>query len=381
METLLRLRALLSVLAVTLVLAAGAATAATAATAAGPAPSPGAAGLTGAAALAGRGTVTAVGAPALPRGLTASSWLVADLDTGEVLAAHDAHGRFAPASTLKTLTALTLVPRLAPARLVRPAPQDLAVDGSKVGLVDTVAYPVRELFTAMMVASGNDAANTLATAAGGVPRTVGLMNAEAARLNASDTHAVNPTGLDAPGQLSSAYDLALIGRAGMAMPDFRRYVATKRSTVAAPKGKRFEISTHDRLIRNYPGAIGIKNGYTVKARASFVGAATRGGHTLLVTLMHAEPRVWAEGAALLDWGFAARAAGVAPVATLVGPGQKAPAGESTGSAVGAPRVAAGTARVDTPRRSAPLPYAGLGAAAATLALLGLRRRRRRFPRR
>lgn len=278
------------------------------------------AGLTplGGAQLSSRGTVVAKGAPALPR-TVAASWLVADLDSGQVLASRDAHGRFAPASTLKTLTAETLIPQLDPEQQVRPTFDDVNVDGTRVGLVQQLSYPVKQLFTAMLVVSGNDAANTLATANGGITKTVAQMNAEAARLHALDTHAVNPNGLDDPHQLSSAYDLALIARAGMKLPAFRSYVATKRSAISGPGGHSIAISSHDRLLWNYPGAIGIKNGYTVKARATFVGAATRGGHTLVVTLMRTDPRYWPEAASLLDWGFAAERAGVTPVGQLVDP--------------------------------------------------------------
>ncbi|HET7406843.1 MAG TPA: hypothetical protein VFJ21_06855 [Mycobacteriales bacterium] len=258
------------------------------------------------------------GAPPVPADLTASSWLVADLDSGAVLAARDPHGRYLPASTLKTLTALTLIPLLDPDTVVRPTYDDIAVDGSKVGLVDTMGYPVRQLFTAMLVVSANDAADTLATAAGGIPKTLALMNAEAQKLRAYDTHAGTPSGLDAPGQTSSAYDLALIARAAMALPDFRSYVAIVHSAVSAPAGKTIDIYTHDRLLTNYPGAIGIKNGYTVAAQATFVGAATRNGHTLVVTLMHAAPSVWKEAERLLDWGFAA-IGHVQPVGQLVDP--------------------------------------------------------------
>ena len=265
------------------------------------------------------GIVTAPGAPALPTGVSASGWLVADLDTGDVLAARNPHTRFAPASTLKTLTALTLIPRLDPASSAVPTFNDVNVDGTRVGLVEHVRYPVSQLFTAMLVVSGNDAANTLATLAGGIPQTVSAMNDEAHRISAFDTRAETPNGLDAPGQTSSPYDLALIARAGMGLPDFRRYVATKHSSILGPKG-RIAISNHDKLLYNYPGAIGIKNGYTIKAQASFVGAATRNGHTLVVTLMHANPRYWPEAAALLNWGFAAERAGVPPIGTLVAPG-------------------------------------------------------------
>jgi D-alanyl-D-alanine carboxypeptidase (penicillin-binding protein 5/6) len=268
--------------------------------------------------LATRGVLVAEGAPTLPA-TAAASWLVADLDTGEIYGTKDPHGRYLPASTLKALTAATLIPKLDPLQQVAPTFDDVNVDGSKVGLLQGVKYSVSEVLTAMLVVSGNDAANTLATANGGMPKTVDEMNAEAARLQALDTHAVNDNGLDDPRQLSSAYDLALIGRAGMKLPSFRSYVATKRSHIRGPHGTQIAISTHDKLIYNYPGALGIKNGYTVAARATFIGAAQRGGHTLIVTLMKTEPRYWPEAASLLTWGFAAVQAGATPVGKLVDP--------------------------------------------------------------
>ncbi|MCU1691514.1 MAG: D-alanyl-D-alanine carboxypeptidase, partial [Frankiales bacterium] len=268
--------------------------------------------------LTGTGTVLAPGAPALPPQAVAHGLVVADLDTGAVLAARDPHGRYAPASTLKILTAVTLSPLLDRSRKLVPTFDDLNVDGTKVGLVERVGYPVDELFTAMMMVSGNDIANTLASAAGG-PAAIEKMNAEAARLQARDTHAVNPSGLDAPGQLSSAYDLALLGRAGLADPDFRRWVSTRRGSVSGPGGKRIETYNHNKLLGRYEGALGIKNGYTSTAKASFVGAATRGGHTVLVSMMRTQPKVDVEARALLDWGFAAIAAGAQPVGTLVEP--------------------------------------------------------------
>jgi D-alanyl-D-alanine carboxypeptidase (penicillin-binding protein 5/6) len=268
--------------------------------------------------LATHGISVASDAPPLPA-TVASGWLVADMDTGAILAAKDPHGRYAPASTLKVLTAETLIPRLNPATRVAPTWDDVNVDGSKVGIVQQMSYSIHDLFTAMLVVSGNDAANTLATANGGVGRTVGQMNSEALRLNALDTHAVNANGLDNPRQLTSPYDLALIGRAAMTLPAFRSYVATKRYYLPAPGKKTIYLASHDKLLWNYNGAIGIKNGYTVKARATFVGAATRGGHTLIVTLLHTNPHYWPEAAALLNWGFAATAKSVQPIGQLVDP--------------------------------------------------------------
>jgi D-alanyl-D-alanine carboxypeptidase (penicillin-binding protein 5/6) len=270
--------------------------------------------------LGSRGVVVEplAGAPALPSGLTAASWLVADLDTGDVLAARDAHAKRLPASTQKILTALTLIPRLDPTAVMHPTNADVDVDGSKVGLVPGTGYTVAQLFTAMLVVSGNDAANALAHAAGGTPATLALMNAEAHRLQADDTVARTPSGLDAPGETTSAYDLALIARAALQLPDFRKYVGTVRSFMPAPGHKHFEIYTHNRLLTTYPGTIGVKNGYTITAGATYVGAATRGGHTLLVSLMRTDPRFWHDAEKLLDWGFKADGH-VTPVGRLVDP--------------------------------------------------------------
>jgi serine-type D-Ala-D-Ala carboxypeptidase (penicillin-binding protein 5/6) len=270
--------------------------------------------------LATRGVVAErlPGAPALPRGLSASSWLVADADTGEVLAARAPHAQHLPASTLKVLTAVTLLPRLDPSTLVRASYDDAAVDGSKVGLVPGMRYSVDTLFASMLVVSANDAAGALAEAAGGTRATVGAMNATARQLQAYDTRARTPSGLDATSERTSAYDLALIGRAGLRMPAFRHYVQIVSSHVPAPHHRRYQIYTHDRLLTSYRGMIGGKNGYTAAASATFVGAARRDGHTIIISLMHAPPDFWSQAKSLLDWGFAADGQ-VVPVGHLVDP--------------------------------------------------------------
>jgi D-alanyl-D-alanine carboxypeptidase (penicillin-binding protein 5/6) len=289
---------------------------------------------------------------ALPPVVLASSYVLADLDTGEVLAAKNAHGRFAPASTLKTLTALTFIPRLSPNAPVKIPYVAGAVDGTKVGVVPGLNYPAHELFMSMLVMSANDSATAIASAQQPLNQGIRLMNREATRLHALDTVARNPTGLDAKGQVSSAYDLALIARAGMKLPDFAKYVSTKRSSISAPKKKRYEVYTHDHLLLNYKGAIGIKNGYTVSAQASFVGAAQRNGHRLVVALMRGEPLLWKDAAHLLDWGFAVDGRiepagqlvapdlrpGEGPVSVALAPGTSTPAARHKNSAFTVPRA-------------------------------------------
>ncbi|MEO3936131.1 hypothetical protein V3N99_05145 [Dermatophilaceae bacterium Soc4.6] len=265
-----------------------------------------------------------------PPATTDVAWTVSDLDTGEVLAAKSPHALLLPASTIKTLLALVTMPALPPGRIVRASKAATLAEGTRVGLVEGASYGVGQLFLGLVMVSGNDTAYALADAYGGRAKTVAAMNAAAAGLGAWDTVAVDPSGLDAVGQRSSAYDLALIGRAVMKLPDYRR-VATTRSYLfpggTDPRGKKqtpFQIQNHNPLMEHYPGVSGVKNGYTTGARHTFVGTATRGGRTLLVTQMGGVTvPSWKPTAALLDWAFAHRTA-LRPVGTLVDPGVPQP---------------------------------------------------------
>ena len=267
-------------------------------------------------ALATHGLIIPAGAPKPPP-VTATTWMVADLDTGEVLGGCGPHVYQTPASVQKTLLAATVLDKLDPKKTVTVVRSDLdiEVNSSAVGLVVGGRYQIATLWLGLMLNSGNDAANTLARLAGGggpdgVARTVAAMNAEAKRLGAFQTHALTPSGLDGKGQFTSSYDLALIARKDFANADFRRYVLTKTAQMPAQpqlKQKGFQFQNENKLIFNYPGAMGGKTGFTTVARHSYVGAAQRNGRRLVVTLLGAEAhpqRGWQQGEALLDWGFA-----------------------------------------------------------------------------
>ncbi|MCP2335474.1 D-alanyl-D-alanine carboxypeptidase family protein [Actinomadura rupiterrae] len=300
--------------------------------------------------LASRGTVVnpAAGVPAPPN-IHAASWVVADADTGEVLAAKDPHGQYLPASTLKTLTALTLIPKLDAARKVRPSQGACDVEGTKVGMTPKMDYTVDQLFHALMMMSANDAAVTLSEANGGLKKTIADMNAEAKDLHAGDTLAASPNGLDVDlgltlkTQHTSAYDLALILRQGMKNPAYRKYVQALNYWFPAPPDKDqkkkhkpggYPIYTHNRMLPGQPhaytGMLGGKNGYTVTAEQTFVAEARRGGHTILISLMKADIPPSPYAAKLLDWGFQARGK-VKPVGTLVEPGDGAKADGAGGA--------------------------------------------------
>ncbi|MGW5635181.1 D-alanyl-D-alanine carboxypeptidase family protein [Streptomyces sp. NPDC003832] len=289
---------------------------------------------------AGTQVEPADGVPVLPKGLSARSWVVADAESGEVLAAHNAHWRLAPASTLKMLFADTLLPKFPSSTEHEVVPSDLAdvgVGSSMVGIKEGEKYTVHDLWLGVFLRSGNDAVHVLSKMNGGIDKTVEEMNAHAEELQALDTHAVSPDGYDAPRQVSSAYDLTLIARSGLQKKDFREYCSTVTAkfpgaTEKNKKGKKvrksFEIQNTNRLLSGdsdisvYQGIAGVKNGNTTNAGATFTGVAERDGRVLLVTVMNPEKdehnEVYKETAKLFDWGF--KAAGkVQPVGELVAP--------------------------------------------------------------
>ena len=280
------------------------------------------------------------GAPVLPKDLSARSWIVADAESGDVLASHNAHWRLPPASTLKMLFADTLLPKFPKTEKHKVVPSDLAGMGagsSTVGIKEDETYTVHDLWLGVFLRSGNDAVHVLSAMNKGVDQTVKDMNAHAEELQALDTTVVSPDGYDEKGQVSSAYDLTLFARSGLQKKDFREYCSTVRAkfpgeTKKNKKGKTtrgsFEIQNTNRLLTGdygldaYKGIAGVKNGNTTNAGSTFTGVAERDGKVLLVTVMNPEKeehdQVYKETAKLLDWGFQASGK-VDPVGELVPP--------------------------------------------------------------
>jgi D-alanyl-D-alanine carboxypeptidase (penicillin-binding protein 5/6) len=328
------------------------------------------------------------GAPALPKGLSGKSWVVADAESGDVLASHNAHWQLPPASTLKMLFADTVLPKFPKTKKHTVQASDLLGMGSGsslVGVKENLSYTVHDLWLGVFLRSGNDAVHVLSAMNGGVPATVRDMQSHAKQLNALDTHVVTPDGYDEDGQYSSAYDLTLFARSGLQKADFREYCSTATAQFPGEykkdkKGKKvrmsFGIQNTDRLltgidIKAYKGLAGVKNGYTSKAGSTFTGVAQRGKRVLLVTVMNpqkSEPYgVYKETAKLFDWGFNA-AGSVKPVGTLVRPG---PAGlEQSNHAAGSKKGDEHTqASVSGDSGSGGM-WTAAGIAAGSLAVLG-----------
>jgi D-alanyl-D-alanine carboxypeptidase (penicillin-binding protein 5/6) len=288
--------------------------------------------------LASRGLLTPPGTPRLPKNIDARSWILADLDTGVVLAARDPHGRYQPASVLKLLTAITVLPRLPGNKLVTVSAQAAGAEGSAVGLLAGARYSVDQLFQALMLVSANDAATALAEANGGVASTVAQMNAEIVRLGGYDTLVQSPSGLDGWQQLTSAYDMALVLRAAVGQPRLLSYDRLPRASYP-PKVSRygkvgsyeFDNQSQD-FFDTVPGAVLAKTGYTDAAQHTYLAAARRNGRTLGVILLRDQRQPldqYQQAAALFDWGFGL--GDVQPVGTLAGP--IAPAGFQAGPAL------------------------------------------------
>ncbi|HEY2578311.1 MAG TPA: D-alanyl-D-alanine carboxypeptidase [Streptosporangiaceae bacterium] len=249
----------------------------------------------------------------------AGAFVVANADTGQVLAAKDAHGWYRPASTLKVLTAITLIPLLDPDATTVASKQAAGTEPNDVGLIAGRSYKIASLFTALLTISANDAAVALAQATGSFSKGMALINDEARELQADDTVAVEPNGLDAPGQRTSAYDEALFARRALQIPAFLAYDRTLAARFERKPKKWVTLVNQNLMLTDYSGDIGGKLGWTSAAGATYMGMAKRNGVTLIVTLLHCPPLTEFKSAAkLLNWGFAVNDK-VKPVGTLAGP--------------------------------------------------------------
>jgi D-alanyl-D-alanine carboxypeptidase (penicillin-binding protein 5/6) len=251
-----------------------------------------------------------VGSVPIPDG-PAPAWIVADMDTGQVLAGRDMDVAHPPASTIKTLLALTALEELPnlEATVVGTA-ADTQVECNCVGIKPGGTYTARQLLDAVLLASGNDAANALADMIGGYDAAVAKMNAKAASLGAVTTHATTPSGLDGPAGsgATTPRDLAIIFRAAMANPTFAEITAQPTAMFPSGAGDK-QLVNEDELLHRYPGAIGGKTGFTDAAKKTFVAAADRGGRRLVIAMMYGlikegGPTYWDQASWLLDWGFA-----------------------------------------------------------------------------
>ena len=260
-------------------------------------------------------------APVPPGGVNAATWVISDLDSGEVLAAKDPHARERPASLIKNLLAIVVIRELRPETVVTGTQEDANQEGSKVGIGPGGEYTVDQLLHALVMESGNDAAWALARALGGVDVALAKMNALAKELGALDTRAATPSGLDGPGMTTSAYDQSLIFRAAMRYEEFADAAVTRSIDFPGHSGKGgFTIYNDNGLLDSYEGFLGGKTGFTDDSRHTYVGAAEQDGRRLAVVLLRGERNpdpLSEQGRRLLDYGFDLAEEDYRPVGQLV----------------------------------------------------------------
>ena len=234
--------------------------------------------------------------------VTAKSAVAIDAETGRVLYDLNAHQRRAPASTTKIMTAILALENVdEDAWVVSDTDARMMVGSSVMGLRPGVYIKMRDLLYGLMLPSGNDAAVEIAKNVDGtVPKFVDRMNAKAEELGLRDTHFRNPHGLDARDHYSSAFDLAMLGRYGMGNAEFRTIVGSSYYHLEPPSD--YDLVNGNTLLTSYPGAEGIKIGWTDRAGWTLVASAVRDGRRVIVAVLDSEDRD-ADAAALLDWAY------------------------------------------------------------------------------
>lgn len=237
-----------------------------------------------------------------PPAVTARYIAIVDQDSGAMLFGQGPDVQVPPASVTKIATTMVALQREPNISRVIPISVDggamAARDGSQVmGLEPGEQLRLETLLNGMMLWSGNDAAEQVAVALGdgSIDRYVGWMNDLVVGLGLRHTHFVNPHGMDTPGHYSSASDMAYLARYAMQNATFRRLAQTRRA-----EAEGYILPNINHLLENYPGADGVKIGFTDEAGRTIVASATRDGHRVYVSLMHSGDLV-GDSSTLLDW--------------------------------------------------------------------------------
>lgn len=239
-------------------------------------------------------------------GTSAKAAILINGDTGEVIYEHNADDSLPMASTTKIMTALLLCENGDFDREISVTAQMLRVEGSSMGLLAGDRVTLRDLLYGLLLASGNDAANVVAYILGGtVDGFVKMMNDKAAQLGLKNTHFVTPSGLDADEHYTTARDLAALARIAMQNKDF--YAAASSESAVLNYGNppyRRSLTNHNKLLKTFDGAVGVKTGFTKKSGRCLVSAALRDGKYVIAVTLN-DPDDWADHKSMLEYGLSA----------------------------------------------------------------------------
>ena len=239
-----------------------------------------------------------------PPSVSAESAVLIDLDSRAVLFEKNMSERLGMASTTKIMTALIAAERAELSDVVRIADEAIGVEGSSIYLSHGESLTMEELLFALLLQSANDAATAIAIAiAGSVEAFADMMNERARELGLEDTHFTNPHGLYDEEHYTTAYDLAIISAHALENERIAEIFSTYKATlpITSDSQKRVLVN-HNKLLKLYKGAIGVKTGFTKKTGRCLVSAAERDGLTLIAVTLNA-PDDWRDHMSMLDFGF------------------------------------------------------------------------------
>ncbi|HPP05858.1 MAG TPA: serine hydrolase [Syntrophorhabdaceae bacterium] len=230
--------------------------------------------------------------------ISALSYLLVEEDTWRIIDGRDYHRPLPPASTTKVLTTIIAIETLKGNEIIKPDRGVLKIPRSKLNLKPGKGYRAQELIKGTMIESANDAAYALATyIAGSEENFAALMNEKAKKLGAHHTNFRNASGLYAPDQFTTCYDLALIFRYALSNPVFTEIARTKYFFFNEGK-KTIRYQNHNRFLFCFEPTIAGKTGYTSASRHSYVGAFERDGKTYILTILGSEDK-WADAVKIL----------------------------------------------------------------------------------
>lgn len=225
-------------------------------------------------------------------------------DTGKFLFEKNGDTRYPMASTTKIMTALVAAEEGDLSKKIRIPKEATGIEGSSLYLREGEKFTLEELLYGLMLRSANDAATAIALSVGGsIPAFAEKMNKKATELGLDNTNFENPHGLDSENHYTTAKDLARLGAAAIENETVKKIAATYKTIIGEGESARL-IVNHNKLLRSYEGAIGLKTGFTKKCGRCLVGAAERDGVTLVSTTLSA-PDDWADHTKMLDYGFSA----------------------------------------------------------------------------
>ncbi len=236
--------------------------------------------------------------------VSAQSAILMNPENGDVYFEKNADEPLGMASTTKLMTALVIAEEMDPERVISVSEEAIGTEGSSIYLIKGEQLTVHELLCALLLSSANDAATALAIAhSGSVENFAARMNERAASMGLKSTHFENPHGLYHEEHYTTARELSLIGAEVLKHPLLKEIVSTVKMTISHDGiPDRRLLVNHNKLLRTYEGAIGLKTGFTKRTGRTLVSAAERDGMTLIAVTLNA-PDDWRDHTALLDYGF------------------------------------------------------------------------------